>query len=194
MIHAMYNRFLYLLFFICISFFAQSSVTSYGDSIPNILLNELVVYAPYPYKNQKERDQYKKLEVDLRKVYPLIKIIKAEYERVNKEMMLYDSKTQREYLKWYEKYAKDNYMPYMNDLSISQARLFLKLIDRELGESPYELIKRYRNGFRAVFWQGAAFVFTTNLKSEYQAEENPMIEHILLRIESEDLSTQKTTN
>jgi hypothetical protein len=187
-----YN-FFYIILLLILTFIVKSNAASYNDSIPNIILNELTIYASFPFKNEKEEDAYKKLESDIRKVYPLIQLIKTEYLRVNKEMMLYDEKKQKEYLKWYEKYARDNYMPYLNDLSISQARLFLKLIDRELNETPYALIKRYRNGFRAIFWQSAAFVFTTNLKSNYKPADNPMIEHIMQRIEAEEISSRVNT-
>jgi len=41
-------------------------------------------------------------------------------------------------------------------MTISQGKLLLKLIDREVGQSSYYLIKNYRGGFTAFFWQGIA--------------------------------------
>ena len=162
--------------------FAQSQ----GDTIAHFSLDEIVVFTEYHFRNDKERSEYIRLEHDLRKIYPLVKLVKTEYERVNAEMMLYDEKRRKAYLKWYENYARENYMPMLSGFSFAQGRLFLQMIDRELGQSPYNLIKMYRNGFRAVFGKAPAFMLRANLKADYKPEENPMVEHILRKIKTEE--------
>jgi hypothetical protein len=157
-----------------------------NDSIKNVCLDEITVYKPYSFANSKEEKKFQELEKDIRAVYPLVQIVQKEYSRVNKEMLLYNEEERKKYLKWYESYAREHYIHYLSDLSIRQGKLFLKLIDRELNTSPYELIKTYRNGFRAIFWQGTAFLFTANLKTNYDATENPMIEYIIREIETEN--------
>jgi hypothetical protein len=175
---------------ILILFFAIASICELyasrsNDSIPTFSLEEISVYTQYPFTSDKEKKAYKQMEDDLRKVFPLVRLVREEYERVNKEMHLYDDKRRKAYLKWYEGYARENYMPLLSGFTVSQGRLFLKMIDRELGQSPYQLIKIYRNGFRALFWQGTAFLFRSNLNADYKPEENPMIEHILRKIKAE---------
>lgn len=165
-----------------------------GDSTLVFELGEITVFSEYPFKNEAERLEYLKMETDIRKVYPLILIVGKEFERVNKEMELYDKKRRKEYLKWYEKYARDHYMPLLSGMTVSQGRLFLKLIDRETGQSPYHLIKTYRNGFRAIFWQGAAFFFNANLRTAYKPEDNPMLEDILKRIKAENNALDGSTS
>lgn len=159
-----------------------------NDSIHvNIEIGEVRVFEEYPFKNQKEELKYREMESDLRLVYPLIVIIRKEYERVNKELSLYQGDKEKEFLKWYENYARGNYMHYLSGLESRQGRLFLKLISRELNNTPYDLIKKYRNGFRAVMWQGVAMVFFTNLKANYDARKEPMIEHIMQKLDAEHL-------
>jgi len=157
-----------------------------SDSTYVFELGEITVFHEYPFKSDAERIEYLQLEKDMRKVYPLVLIVEKEYKRVNEEMELYDKKRRREYLKWYENYVREHYMPLLSGMTVSQGRLFLKLIDRETGQSPYRLIKTYRNGFRAIFWQGAAFLFNANLKTSYKPEDNPMVEDILKRIKAEN--------
>ncbi|HPR31932.1 MAG TPA: DUF4294 domain-containing protein [Prolixibacteraceae bacterium] len=153
--------------------------------IPNFEIDEIVVFREYPFVNEKERIEYKKLEADIRKIYPLLTLITTEFDRINEEMNLYDTKRRKDFLKWYENYARENYMPLLGSLSIPQGQLLLLLIDRETGDTPYQLIKTYRNGFRAFLWQGVAFFFRSNLNAEYKPENHPMIEHIIKRVESE---------
>lgn len=173
------------LFDIILFLWIPTQITLYQDSIKQPLdmeLNEVVIVPEYQFANDKEKAEYEKLRNDIIRVYPLVQLISDEYNRVNLEMELYNNKQKREYVKWYEGYAKEHYMPMLYGLTISQGRLLLLLIDRELGESSYRLIKEYRNGFRAMFWQGTAFMLGANMKKRYNPEENPMIEHIMLSL------------
>ena len=56
------------------------------------------------------------------------------------------------------------------EMSISQGAIMLKLINRETGITAYALIKDYKGGITAGFWQGVARLFDNNLKSEYDPE------------------------
>ena len=58
----------------------------------------------------------------------------------------------------------------MRQMSIQQGALMLKLIDRETGLSSYDIIKDYKNGAAAGFWQGIARLFDNSLKSRYDPE------------------------
>jgi hypothetical protein len=53
------------------------------------------------------------------------------------------------------------------EMSIQQGALLLKLISRETGLTAYEIIKDYKGGITAAFWQGIAKLFDNSLKSEY---------------------------
>ena len=55
-------------------------------------------------------------------------------------------------------------------MTISQGAVLLKLIDRETGQSSYSIIKEYKNGIAAGFWQGIAKFFDNDLKSQYDPE------------------------
>lgn len=151
----------------------------------HIEIGEIVVFQPYPFNSHKEEKTYQKLEEDIRVVYPVLGIVKTEYERVNKELALYEGDRQKQYLKWYENYAKKSYMHHLSVMNYRQGRLFLKLISRELETTPFELIKEYRNGFTAVVWQFAANAHFASLNAKYDKDENPMIEHILKRLDAE---------
>jgi hypothetical protein len=68
---------------------------------------------------------------------------------------------------------------------MTQGHLLLKLIDRETQNTSYELIKQYRGGLSAAFWQGIARIFGTNLKEEYDPYGNDIvIEFIIQEIEA----------
>ena len=56
----------------------------------------------------------------------------------------------------------------IRNMTISQGMLLMRLVDRECGMSPYGIIKTYRSGFTAGFWQMVAKLFGTDLKKRYQ--------------------------
>lgn len=76
------------------------------------------------------------------------------------------------------------YAAELKDLTIRQGRILIKLVDRELNYTSYEIIKELRGGFQATMWQGVARVFGESLKSEYDAKgEDALIERIIIMIE-----------
>ena len=67
-----------------------------------------------------------------------------------------------------------------------------KLIDRETGNSSFELIKTLRGSFSAFIWQSLARLFGSNLKLKYDPEgEDLLVEEIVLQMESGAIPYQK---
>lgn len=58
----------------------------------------------------------------------------------------------------------------LHHMTISEGKVLLKLIDRETGRSSYSIIKEYKSGAAAGFWQGIAKFFDNDLKAGYDPE------------------------
>jgi hypothetical protein len=180
-----------LLILLSINLTSQAQDSLY-QNIPSFEMKEIKVIQDYNFKNKREEKKYQAMEKDVRKVYPLLMIIRKEYDRINSEIVFYEGESRKNYLKWCEGYIKDKYFSLLSGLTPSQGRLLLKLIDREFEKTPYELIKEYRNGFRAALWNVTANILMSSLKSEYKPEKNPMIEHIIMKIDYEYRESSKT--
>jgi len=159
------------------------------DSVFHVNMKEIVIILPYKFKNKRQEKKYNQLEVDVLKTYPLALIVGSEVNLVNSELdSVYTDKSKRKtYIKWYQNYVYKTYIDSLKKLNLQQGRLLLKLIHRETGKSPYELIKSYRGGLNAIFWQSAAFMFGANLNSSYDPEDDAMIEHIIQRYKAGQL-------
>jgi hypothetical protein len=100
-------------------------------------------------------------------------------------------KTEKEKKKFLNEYEKTIFKTHESDLkkmTVNQGRMLMKLIDRECDRTSYDLIKAYRGGVSAFFWQGIARLFGSNLKSEYDASQNDkVVERIILLVESGQL-------
>jgi hypothetical protein len=73
----------------------------------------------------------------------------------------------------------------VREMTTTQGRILVKLIDRETTQTSYEIVKEFRGGFTAFFWQGLGKMFGQDLKSAYDPTgEDAQIEQIVLLIEA----------
>ena len=99
--------------------------------------------------------------------------------------ILPDEKERKNYLRNVEKSIFADYEDDMREMTITQGRLLIKLIDRETQNTSYALIRDYRGKFSAAFWQGIARIFGTNLKDEYDAfGDDAIIELIINEVDA----------
>ena len=84
-----------------------------------------------------------------------------------------------------EKEMRDRFEAELKNLTITQGRILIKLIDRETGETSYELVKELRGTLSATFWQGMAHLFGSDLKTTYDStSEDNAVEQIIRKIDS----------
>ncbi len=80
---------------------------------------------------------------------------------------LESDKEKKAYIKSREAELKKKFTDPLTNLSVYQGKVLMKLINRETGDNCYEIIKEYKGGLSARFWQTVAFVFNSNLKQPY---------------------------
>ena len=86
----------------------------------------------------------------------------------------------RIYVRRAEDELMKKYGPTLRNMSISDGRVLIKLIDRETQKVSYDLIHDLKGGVTAVFWQGVARIFGNNLKTRYDPlGEDRQIEQII---------------
>ena len=97
-------------------------------------------------------------------------------------------KKRKEFINEAEKELRNQFEDELKGLTITQGRILIKLIDRETGETSYELVKELKGSFSAVLWQTVARIFGSNLKSEFDPEgEDKLINEIVMLIEAGQL-------
>ena len=138
------------------------------DSTLTKLLPEVSVYAPPKFKNKRQQRLYYRLVRDVRITLPYAKKAAVLLAEVNDSLQnIKSERLQKKFIKETEDVLFAEFEQPLRRLSFSQGRLLIKLIDRECQQNSYELVKFYRGGFSAFFWQGIARIFGANLKSEY---------------------------
>lgn len=157
-----------------------------GDTVYYVRLRELVVRAPRKFKSRAEERQYWKLVYNVKKVYPYAKLAGKKLHELNEQYLKLNSeKERRAYSKQAEESLKAEFEGELRKLTISQGRILLRLVDRETGNTTFEILKDFRGSLSAVFWQTVAKIFGSNLKTRYNPSsgEDKIIEQIITQIE-----------
>jgi chaperonin GroEL (HSP60 family) len=156
-----------------------------GDTLACIDIPEVFILLPRKFKNKREETRYWKLVRDLKITYPYAVLIKHKMEELNSKFQtLHTDKERKEYIKQAERELRSEYEGDLTDLTISQGRLLIKLVDRETGKTTYTLVKELRGTFQAIFWQTVAKIFGSSLKAEYDAKgDDKLTEELLLKIQ-----------
>lgn len=157
-----------------------------GVTLPEIEIKEVTVVARPRGARRSEYRKYERLIYNIKRVYPYALMVRKQLDKVNEEMKnLKDEKSRKAYMREVEKDVFAEYEGDMRQMTMTQGRLLIKLIDRETQNTSYNLIKDYRGKFTAAFWQGIARIFGTNLKEEYDAYgEDALIELIIMEIDA----------
>lgn len=172
-----------------------------GDTIAFVYLNEVLIYENLTpaqrrrlnrqakrQERRQERDDaaYAKLRYNVYKVYPYANtaafLLKDVHEKLAK---IPDEKGKKKYLKNIEKELNKRFKGELEEFTISQGIVLVKLINRQTGRSCFDIIQEVKGGFNAVVWQGVALVFSNNLKREYEpTDRDKDIEGIVLELEA----------
>lgn len=137
-------------------------------------------------RQKKEREAYQRLRYNVYVVYPYAVTAGMIFHDVDSMMHLLQSKeAKREFKRRKEEELNRRFKHELQDLSINQGQILVKLIARQTGRPCYEIVKELKGGFNAAIFQGMALLFDNNLRNTYDpAEEDAAIEQVVQEIES----------
>jgi hypothetical protein len=117
--------------------------------------------------------------------YPYAKRAGGVMNDINAKLTGVTSSGERKrYIKSREKELKKEFADPLTNLSVYQGKVLMKLINRETHNNCYEIIKEYKGGLTARFWQTVAFFFGSNLKQAYDATgDDAEMEQIVQEVE-----------
>lgn len=157
-----------------------------NDTLITMPLPEYTISAKLPRKLRAKFKAHSKLVYHVKKVYPYARLagIKLnEYEEILKAAE--SDKERRRIMKLAEEELKAEFEDDLKKLTFKQGLILIKLVDRETGNTSYELVQELRGNFTAFFWQTFARLFGYNLKVEYDPYgDDKEIEDIVVMIEN----------
>lgn len=157
-----------------------------GDTVPVSRIKQIVIMPPMQFDNHDDYLKYKRLVMNVKKVYPYSLLARQLYQDiVNYCDSVKDQKKIKKYIKTQEDSLTKRYTEELKSLTVTQGRILLKLVNRETGKKTYDLVKELRGSMQAFMWQQLAKMFGNDLKGEYDSDgEGKLIEKIIIMIES----------
>lgn len=144
-----------------------------GDSMIVYYLTDLYVYPNLKFKNQKEKEAYDRLVRNVKITLPYAKLISETLIETYEYIESFPTQEERDkYLQKMEKELFKQYKPVLKKFSKTQARVLVKLVQRETHQSSYNIVKAFLGTFRASFWQGFGKLFGVSLKSNFDPNHN----------------------
>jgi len=143
------------------------------------------VHAPMPPAMRRRMEEWTRLRNAVYVTYPYARRAGMIMNDMNAKLALLSDESQRKaYIQSREKELKKEFTQPLEQLSIYQGKILMKLINRQTGNNCYNIIKEYKGGFTARFWQTVAFFFESNLKQPYDPKgDDQAIEQIVEEVE-----------
>lgn len=139
-----------------------------GDTMTYKVMDQVNVVGKMTDEQRAYLKKWTRLRNAVYVTYPYAKkashIINDVVMNLNK---IQDAQQRKKYLSTREKELKKEFTEPLTALSVYQGKILMKLINRETRNTCYDLIKEYRGGFTARFWQTVAWVFGSSLKQDY---------------------------
>ena len=157
-------------------FWRQEWAVENGDSIAVIHITPVRKYARKP-----DMRRYARMVRAVKRVYPIAEEAKTLMASMEQELLaLPNKKQQKLYIKGIEKRLVREYTPVIKKMTIYDGKVLLKLIDRQVDNTAFEIIKEFRGGFEAGMWQALAKIFGNNLKTDYDPEkDDKLLEYVV---------------
>jgi hypothetical protein len=140
-----------------------------GDTLAMVFLDEVAIRSRMPRYLVRRMEQMTRLRYNIARVYPYA-VTAADVLKdvdVNLDRFGDDKRARKAYLKSIERELNKRWKGELQELSITQGQILVKLINRQTGKNCFSIIKEMKGGFTATVWQGVAMLFSNNLKREY---------------------------
>ncbi|MGB0838036.1 MAG: DUF4294 domain-containing protein [Flavobacteriaceae bacterium] len=160
----------------------------YSGLNPTMQLEEVKIIPKLELEDENAKKYYYWFRRRVLRAYPYAKLASEHLNKINDSLAKITNKRQRKkYIKKTQKFMEEEFTPQLKKLYTTEGKVLIKLIYRQTGNTTFEVVKEYRSGWRAFWYNTTAGIFSLSLKYEYHPEsdlEDYMIEDILQRADN----------
>jgi len=136
-----------------------------------IYVDEIMPAVIHPRQTMSKREwtKYYKRVYNFSRAYPYALLV-SKVIRETDSLFVTDNMSKRKQDKYLNKMKDDlikEFEPIFKNLTLRQGLMMIRLIDREVGMTPYYIIRHFFSGVTAGFWQGIARMLKGDLKRSY---------------------------
>ncbi len=150
-----------------------------SDTVVVATIPEVIIKAPPVFSDDEEYRQYMRYRRYAMTVLPYaIESIRL-YRKYEKETEGLNRRKSKKFAKTLHKDVKSDFTDPLKNLSRTQGKLLIKMIERHLNTTTYDVLKDVRGGFTAMKWQTVGSFYGYDLKEGYTPGEDKIMDMIL---------------
>ncbi len=151
-----------------------------GDTVYVMSLRPARIVGPRIYKDFTEQNQYNRYNRAARKVYPYAVQAIDLYNDLQDEKADMGKREYRRFKRAKRQDLKGDFSDELKNLSKTEGKVLVKMIERNLDKPFYDLIRETRGGMAATYWSGLGKIWGYDLKEGYQFGAEPLLDGVLL--------------
>jgi hypothetical protein len=151
-----------------------------GDTFYNMALRQVRITARRSFKDAQEQRQYFLYKRAAAKVYPFALQAIDLYYQIQEETQGLSKHKRKKYIRHENREMKDDFKDQLKELSKTQGRVLIKMIERQIGKPFYTIISETRGGMTALYWHNLGKIWGYDLKEGYQEGGDPLLDEILI--------------
>ncbi|OGS71048.1 MAG: hypothetical protein A3F91_13480 [Flavobacteria bacterium RIFCSPLOWO2_12_FULL_35_11] len=138
-----------------------------GDTLL-IELDEIFLLKTLKFKTDYDRRYYLWYRKKTLKAYPYAKLAADRLETLNERLdKIKSNRKKKQYIKVIQNYMEGEFTDHLKKLTRTEGEILIKLMHRQTGYTAYDLVKDYRSGWKAFWYNTTANMFKLSLKDEY---------------------------
>jgi hypothetical protein len=151
-----------------------------GDTTFVMSLWTVRIAAKRNFKSLDEQRLYYRYVRACRKVYPYALQAIELYNEIQEETQDMSKGKRRRYVRKEHKELKEDFKEQMKNLSRTEGKVLMKMIERQIDKPFYNIIEETRGGTTATYWNSLGKLWGYNLKEGYHVGTEPLLDDAML--------------
>jgi hypothetical protein len=156
-----------------------SAMISDGDTMILADLDDVSITSLRKFDSDADYRKYLKFRRYAAKVFPYAKEAIRIFREVEYASEHLSKKDQKKKIKQLEKELKAEFEEPLKKLTKLQGKIMMKMIEKETGQSMYDLMKSLRGRFTAFYWNQFSKLYSYDLKEGYEEGKYEILDAVL---------------
>ncbi len=154
-------------------------ITEEGDTLIMDVFKDISITSMRSFADDADYKKYLKQRRYASKVYPYAKEAIRIFREVEWAEENMNKKERKKRVKELQKELKAEFEEPLSKLTKLQGKIMIKMIEQELEETMYNLIKSVRGRFTAFYWHNFSKLYSYDLKEGYNKGDYPILDAVL---------------
>jgi len=150
-----------------------------GDTLILAELDDVQMTSLRSFSSREEYRKYLKYRKYAAAVYPYAKDAVNILKTVEERTAEMPKSRRKKYIKQTYKQLENNFKKQLMGLYKTQGLILIKMIEKEMDQSFYDIIRDKRNFFTAFYWQNFGKLYGYDLKRGYVKGDDPILDAVL---------------